>query len=215
MRWFRSVVRGARGALIGLCAASMILSGCGGGDDPDAGIEPRETDAVVDDAPTTNPTSEQTHVEWPDRPPDLGTDTDAVVVVGAGTCQMRNEGFTEVEGFGVVTERFICEDVMSDPRVTGTQELVVITKYADDTIGGIWTAEEATLITEEGTWRGVAWGIVDFVGVLPFAEREVPFNYGEAHYIGEGPYEGLEYHWYLTGSNSESGVTGWIRSVED
>jgi hypothetical protein len=147
-----------------------------------------------------------------DSPPDLETSPEAVVVVGNSTCTMRNEGFTEDDGLGVVTERFICQDVMSDPRVTGTQELVAVTKYTDDTIGGVWTSDEATLTTDEGTWRGTGWGIVDLAGVLPFAEGEFPFNYGEAHFFGEGPYEGLEYHYYITGSNSSAGLTGWIRT---
>lgn len=49
--------------------------------------------------------------------------------------------------------------------------------------------------------------------VLPFAEGVIPFNYGEGHYLGEGAYEGLEYHWYISGSDSQSGLTGWIRST--
>ena len=146
---------------------------------------------------------------------DLSVDANAIVVVGSGTCSMLRDGYTVADGVQFVTERFICEDVMSDPRVTGTNELVVETKITDDDTGGIWTAEEATLTTAEGSWRGTAWGIVDLSGVLPFAAGVIPFNYGEAHYIGEGPYAGLEYHWYIAGSNSEAAVTGWIRPTGD
>ena len=149
------------------------------------------------------------------QPPDLSASPDAVVVVGTGVCSMRNEGFYEEDGVYIVLERFICEDTMSDPRVTGTEELVVKTKYVDETTGGIWTAGEATLTTDDGIWRGTAWGIVDLAGVLPWAKGSFPFNYGEAHWIGEGPYEGLEYHWYITGSNSEAAITGWIRRTDD
>ncbi len=152
--------------------------------------------------------------DWLDLPPDLSTSPDAVVVVGTGTCSMRNEGFEEADGVFLVTERFVCEDVMSDARVTGTHEFVAMTKYVDETTGGIWTTQEGTITTEEGTWRGPAWGVVDLSGVLPFAEGVIPFNYGEGLYVGEGTYEGLEYHWYVTGSNSQSGLTGWIRNAE-
>lgn len=148
-----------------------------------------------------------------DRPPELDTSRDAVVVVGAGTCSMRNEGFTEADGVFLLTERFVCEDVMSDHRVSGAHELVVVTEYVDENTGGVWTTESATLTNDEGAWRGSAWGVVDLSGVLPFAEGLWPFNYGEGLYFGEGAYEGLVYHWYIAGSNSESGLTGWIRSA--
>lgn len=91
------------------------------------------------------PISEES--DWLDRPPDLGTPSDAVVVVGSGTCSMRNEGFAQVDGVFLVTERFICEDDMSDPRVTGAHEFVAVTKHIDETTGGIWTTEGATLTT--------------------------------------------------------------------
>ena len=152
--------------------------------------------------------------EWPDLPPDLSLSPDAVVVIGTGQCSMRNTGFEEIDGVFYVTEVFSCADTMSDPRVTGTQDFVSVTKYVDENTGGIWFAEEMTLTTDEGTWRGTGWGIVDLEGVLPWAEGLWPFNYGEAHYTGEGPYEGLEYHYFVAGSNNQAAVTGWINTVE-
>ena len=86
--------------------------------------------------------------------------------------------------------------------------------YPDDTTGAVWIAEGGTLTTDEGTWRGDSWGVVDLAGVSPWAEGVVPFNYGEGHYVGEGVYEGLEYHWYLNGSNALGSITGWIVSSE-
>ena len=69
------------------------------------------------------------------------------------------------------------------------------------------------LTNDGGTWRGNSQGVVDLDGVLPFAKGVVPFNYGEGHYVGEDGYAGLEYHYYVTGSNEEAGAAGWIVST--
>ena len=119
-----------------------------------------------------------------------------------------------VDGVNMIVELFVCEDTMSDPRVSGTEELLVETQLVDSTVGGTWTTREATLTNDGGTWSGTLQGIVDLEGVLPFAEGLVPYNYGEAHFVGEGAYEGLKYHYYISGSNGEAGVTGWITSSD-
>lgn len=141
-----------------------------------------------------------------EAPPD-----DAAVVAGTGTCTLANLGDEVIDGVRVVKERFTCADEMSDPRVTGTETLVITTRLGAS-LGGTWSAPEAVLTTDGGTWRGWAQGVVDLNGVLPFAEGVTPFNYGEAHYVGEGAYEGLEYHYYMSGSNERAGITGWIVS---
>ena len=148
---------------------------------------------------SNNPTAD------PSVPPD-----DATVVVGSGICDMTSVSDDIVEGVDVIVEHFVCEHDMSDPRVSGTEDLMVVTRVADWDTGGTWTAQDTTLTNDQGVWRGSLQGIVDLVGVLPFAEGVVPYNYGEAHYIGEGAYEGLEYHYFVSGSNAKAGVTGWI-----
>ena len=145
----------------------------------------------------------------PSIPPD-----DAIVVVGSGVCEMTPVSDEVVDGVNMIVELFVCEDTMSDPRVSGTEELLVETRLVDSTVGGTWTTREATLTNDGGTWSGTLQGIVDLQGVLPFAEGLVPYNYGEAHFVGEGAYEGLEYHYYISGSNGEAGVTGWITSSD-
>ena len=145
----------------------------------------------------------------PSIPPD-----DAIVVVGSGVCEMTSVSDEVVDGVNMIVELFVCEDTMSDPRVSGTEELLVETRLVDSTVGGTWTTREATLTNDGGTWSGTLQGIVDLEGVLPFAEGLVPYNYGEAHFVGEGAYEGLEYHYYISGSNGEAGVTGWITSSD-
>lgn len=119
-----------------------------------------------------------------------------------------------VDGVDVVVERSVCTPEMSDPRVSGTEDLLVETRIADPTVGGTWTTRQALLTNDQGTWTGTSQGLVDLVGVLPFAEGLVPYNYGEAHYVSEGAYEGLEYHYFISGSNEEAGVTGWITSSD-
>ncbi len=145
----------------------------------------------------------------PSVPPD-----DATVVVGSSICRMVPVSDDTDDGVEVIVERFVCEDDMSDPRVSGTQDLMITSRVADRATGGTWTARDATLTNDQGVWRGSAQGIVDLVGVLPVAEGVVPFDYGEGHLVGEGAYEGLEYHYFMTGSNRESGMTGWIRSPD-
>ena len=149
--------------------------------------------------------------------PGLGDSTpadDATVVVGSGVCDMTSVSEEAVDGVDVIVEHFVCEDEMSDPRVTGTEDMMVVSRVADYSTGGTWTVQGATLTNDGGTWRGSAQGIVDLAGVHPFADRIRPFNYGEAHYIGEGAYDGLEYHYYISGSNGTAGVTGWIQPTD-
>ena len=142
-------------------------------------------------------------------PPD-----DAIVAVGTGTCDMTPVSDDMVDGVDVIVEHFVCQLDMSDPRVNGIEDLMVVSRLADSATGGTWTAVDATLTNDQGVWRGSSQGVFDLVGVSPFAEGLVPYNYGEAHYIGEGAFEGLEYHYFISGSNEQAGVTGWITSAD-
>ena len=147
-------------------------------------------------------------------PPGLGESIpadDATVVVGSVRCGMTNVSDDVVDGVEVIVEHFVCEVEASDPRVSGTEDLMVVSRVAHFTLGGTWTVQDATLTNDGGTWRGSAQGVVDLTGVHPFAKGVIPFNYGEAHYIGEGAYDGLVYHYYFSGSNGMEGVTGWIQ----
>jgi hypothetical protein len=87
---------------------------------------------------------------------------------------------------------------------------VVVTRVNTPGVGGVWTAEEATITNDEGVWRGTGEGIVDLVGVSPLAEGIRPFNYGEVRYEGEGAYEGLTMRLYIAGTNNEAAYAGWI-----
>jgi hypothetical protein len=137
---------------------------------------------------------------------------DALVVAGTGRCEFQSlsESF-DSDGVRVIEERFTCETNLSDPRGSGTEEYpVVVTRVNTPGVGGVWTAEEATITNDEGVWRGTGEGIVDLVGVSPLAEGIRPFNYGEVRYEGEGAYEGLTMRLYIAGTNNEAAYAGWI-----
>ena len=138
----------------------------------------------------------------------------ATVVTGTSRCDWRPLGNTfDSEGDEVIEERFVCETEMSDARATGIEEYpLIVTRVIDpdEAVGGTWTAEDTTLTTEDGVWRGSGYGVVDMVGVSPLAEGIWPFNYGEVHYVGEGAYDGLRMYLYISGTNLDFALAGWI-----
>ena len=127
--------------------------------------------------------------------------SDAVVVWGTAACDFTMEGVDPEGGTGFLVT---CELDMSDPRVSGTETQdrfhFVVGRVG---VGTVWVAEEAVITNAEGTWRGS----------VQAADDGSPS--GEAHYFGEGSYEGLEFHHYFGGSDdaAESIVRGWISSA--
>jgi hypothetical protein len=94
---------------------------------------------------------------------------------------------------------------MSDPRVSGTETLNLFSAYLDtETLGGrAWIFEQDVITNAEGAWRGSAQG-ADDPGANPA---------GEAHFLGEGAYEGLEFHYYfdqVSIADGEAQYRGWI-----
>jgi hypothetical protein len=118
-----------------------------------------------------------------------GTDTNAALApvhavpdgaqVEWGSVSCRDAPEDEDEEWGLV-----CELDMSDPRVSGTE---MIEQFQTVTPGQ-WIFDRDVITNAEGTWRGSAQGSDDFSG-NPI---------GEAHFVGEGGYEGLEFHYYFT-----------------
>jgi hypothetical protein len=99
---------------------------------------------------------------------------------------------------------------MSDPRVRGTETQDGFSVLVGNVGGGdVRVADDARITTTEGTWRGRVQAATD--------EAAVPAAIGEAHYIGQGAYEGLEFHYYFADLDSaEDGpvpVHGWISSA--
>jgi len=86
----------------------------------------------------------------------------------------------------------------------------MVTRVAGPGIAGLWTTEGATLTNEGGVWQATGHRVVDFVGVSPLAKGVWPFNYGEVEYVGEGNYEGLSMRLYISGTNFDFALAGWI-----
>jgi len=139
----------------------------------------------------------------------------AVLVVGDSVCTVSTLGDEVVEGVTVITERFECETTSSDRRTSGVEVFPeIVSRISDPSTGGTWTADDITLTNDGGVWRGTGHGAFDLRGRLPFAEGVSPFNYGEVTYLGEGGYDGLRLHIYISGPNEQAGLAGWIQPAE-
>jgi hypothetical protein len=122
---------------------------------------------------------------------------ETVPVTGTAACTFSDNGTNpETGGSGFLV---ICSLDLSDPRVSGVERHDRFRFIADGEEAAVWIAEDAVLTNAGGAWRGTAQA----------ADNTVP--YGEAHYVGEGAYEGLEFHYYFGGADVE--LRGWISSV--
>lgn len=117
---------------------------------------------------------------------------DAVAVTGTATCAFSAGG-------GFTAE---CVLDMSDPRVSGDEIHPNLRFFAAGEGGRVWVAEEAVITNEDGTWRGSAQAAEDLGGIPS----------GEAHYLGEGGYEGLVFHYYFFHPDlaDKAELRGWI-----
>ena len=125
---------------------------------------------------------------------------DAVVVSGTAACEFSDEGTgTDGEPGAFLV---VCELDMTDARVSGIERHDRFDFVAEGRSGTVWLVEDATITNADGTWRGSAQA----------AENAAAIPSGEAHYVGEGAYEGLEFHYYFfhaeLGDDAE--LRGWI-----
>jgi hypothetical protein len=105
----------------------------------------------------------------------------------------------ETGGAGWIVSCFLD---MSDPRVGGHEIGNRIRVVERDGTGYVWVAEEATITNDGGTWRGI----------IQTADDGSQRN-GEGHFVGEGAYEGLEYHYYFGVNEADEHIrTGWVYS---
>jgi hypothetical protein len=132
-------------------------------------------------------------------------DNEIVAVTGTQTCSFVNTGKgNSDDGAKVINERFTCNVLASDPRVSGTEVLELETLIYEHH-SGLWTAE-GTISNDGGTWRGTGEGVLR-------KNVDSPYNYGEMVYTGEGEYTGLIYRYLVAGSNEELVIAGWIEST--
>jgi hypothetical protein len=129
----------------------------------------------------------------------------AVAVSGSAACDSTGSGAVDPEG--ELDVLVTCQLDLSDPRVSGSEKQDGVRILAGSVgAGDVRVADNARLATTEGTWRGSTQAARD--------DAAVPAPIGEAHYIGEGAYAGLEFHYYFADLDiAEDGdvlVHGWI-----
>ena len=109
-------------------------------------------------------------------------------------------GTVQCRASGGVVGVLKCELDMSDPRVSGT-ETIEEYQIVAATDPAVWIFDHV-ITNADGTWRGSSQGADDPAGNPT----------GEAHFVGEGAYEGLEFHYYFTEPVLLEGgfLRGWI-----
>jgi hypothetical protein len=126
-------------------------------------------------------------------------------VSGTAVCDSTGSGTVDPEG--ELDVLVTCQLDLAHSRVSGTETQDRFRILAGDVgAGDVRMADDARITTAEGTWRGRIQAATD--------DATVPTAIGEAHYIGEGAYEGLEFHYYFADLDSAEGgpvrVHGWI-----
>ena len=146
-------------------------------------------------APVT-PTPEATPTT--DAAPFHAIPADSVFVSGTARCTFSDENGAFVAE---------CQLTMSDPRVSGSERQAdwrIIVENGQPR-GTVWVADTLSLTNAEGSWRGSAQATdLSDSGTLL-----------EAHYVGAGAYQGLEFHYYLSDLSASDVPTpivlhGWI-----
>ena len=115
--------------------------------------------------------------------------TDMSLISGSATCTFSFDPLVAT-----------CRLDMSDPRVTGTETHAGIIVFDGGEVGDVWFAADATITNDGGSWTGWAQAADDAVPI------------GEANYVGDGAYAGLEFHYYFYQADigSPAKVLGWI-----
>jgi hypothetical protein len=123
------------------------------------------------------------------RTPFHAVPTEPVLISGSATCSFSS---------GLLSAT--CQLDLSDPRVTGTETHDWILFYPGGEVGDVWFATDARITNDDGSWTGS----------VQAADDGLPI--GEAHYVGNGAYEGLEFHYYFfqLDLDSPAKVLGWI-----
>jgi hypothetical protein len=186
-------------SLVGL-AVTLLLAGCAGGASPSpapATPTPIVTPAAAIATPAPSPTADPTPAaaasgSASSAAPFHAVPDDAEVVWGTARCRLSGPGF-----------KLTCELDMSDPRVSGTETIEQLQWFAEGSGGREWILGQDVISNAEGTWRGSSQGSDDYPG-NPI---------GEAHFVGEGAYEGLEFHYHFAQPTFPTGkvhLRGWI-----
>ncbi len=143
--------------------------------------------------------------------------TSPTAVAGTSSCTYGADSERIVDGAVQLTVQMHCPLQMSDPRVTGSEDFTLVIRQLDAAVAATWTATDMVLTTAGGTWRGEGSGVVDYQGNLPMAPGLSELQIGGFDLVGEGNYEGLEFHFYIAGAgvgaNPGYDTVGWIDTV--
>jgi hypothetical protein len=185
-----------RRLLFSLAAAAGLVAsvvGCSGSPAPVTSPPTLPVPSVSISTPTPTP------VPATETAPLHAVPSGATAVWGSAGCDATDDGTDADGGPGRLV---VCTFEMSDPRVTGTQRFDRFTFVDGGSVGRAWTASVARITNAEGAWQGSAQG----------AEDRAAGFIGEAHFFGEGAYDGLEFHAYVQHLDvrERTYVNGWI-----
>lgn len=162
--------------IVGALLSAALVASCGGDDAaPDASV----TALGTADAQTTSPTST----------------SHRLYVSGTAECDWSDGPAQTKEGKTVVhSGTLTCVETMSDPRVSGRDDIQLTETYIPQHEIARFVCESETLTTDGGIWRG------DCYGSEYWDEQGGLFTNGHASLLGEGAYEGLVYEVLFTQS---------------
>jgi hypothetical protein len=127
--------------------------------------------------------------------------------MGGISCTFSTISNTTVGTNVVVVEHFKCDYVMSDSRLSGDFAGDFTTTFEPgEATAARWEGSNLTITNSGGSWQGTGRG-----ALVQWAEDNgQPTNYGHDTYVGAGGYAGLTYTEFVSGSNSELDISGWI-----
>lgn len=202
--------------VLAFVAAAVLVSGCSGesgsAQTTTTTVAEETTTTAVPETTTTTVVEETSTTVQEAAAPDP---TKAIVVYSTDVrSAYKQTESTEVDGVKVLTIEYSDTIEMSDPRASGTAEWTALLYSPLDQglVGGTWTSEGGTLTNDGGTWVGYRVGAYILTQNMPSAlTTDSGVVTGEAHYIGQGGYEGLRMDLYT----SSDGIIGTIGPLED
>lgn len=134
-----------------------------------------------------------------------------IYVSGTAECDWTDGPATTREGKTVLhTGTLTCIEKMSDPRVSGQDDIQLIETYIPEHKIARFVCESETLTTNGGTWRG------DCYGSEYWDRQGGLFTNGHASLRGEGAFDGLTYEVLFTQAPGGGPYlyVGYIESAE-
>lgn len=128
-------------------------------------------------------------------------------ITGLGGCTVTSYKDETSKTSLVMTEHFTCVSAMTDPRVSGTTELDIVTTFEPPSSKAGRFVATGTLTNAGGSWTGRSYGAVV---VWPDNPAGAPLNTGVDYWTGHGGYEGLTYKDLIAGDDDNVDTVGYI-----